>query len=174
MGARGRSATMPAADEDFVTFVREASPRLLRAAWFICGDAHQAEDLVQQSLVKVYQRWGRLRDGNPTAYARRCLLTQHIDDRRRSHETVVATMPETATTDTDPEDTRSLVRLLGQLPLRERQVVVLRHYVGLSEAETAESLGVSVGTVKSSASRGLARLRDILTALDREEQTHAH
>ena len=67
-------------DAEFEDFVRDASPRLLRTAWFICGDPHQAEDLVQQALVKVYARWGRLRTQNPVPSARRCLLNQHIDD----------------------------------------------------------------------------------------------
>lgn len=157
-------------DEEFAQFVREASPRLLRTAWFICGDPHQAEDLVQQALVKVYARWGRLRGQNPVAYARRCLLNQHIDDTRRHREHVTDLLPDRGVSDPEPEDTRNLAATLSTLPMRERQVVVLRHYVGLTEAEVADTLGVSLGTVKSSASRGLARLRD---QLSREEQTHA-
>lgn len=164
-------------DAEFEDFVRDASPRLLRTAWFICGDPHQAEDLVQQALVKVYARWGRLRTQNPVAYARKCLLNQHIDETRRHREQVTDQLPERGVTDPEPEDTRGLTAVLATLPLRERQVVVLRHYVGLSEAEVADTLGVSVGTVKSSASRGLARLRASMattpSTTSREEQTHA-
>ncbi len=162
---------MHAHDEDFAEFVRDASPRLLRTAWFICGDPHQAEDLVQSALEKVYLRWSRLRDGQPVAYARRCLMSQHIDTGRRTKELLTTTgdVADRAAPEQPIEDTSSLVAMLSTLPLRERQVVVLRHYVGLTEAQTAESLGVSVGTVKSSASRGLARLRTHLTT---EEQQH--
>lgn len=119
-------------DEDFVEFVRDASPRLLKTAWFICGDPVQAEELVQSALERVYVRWARVRDGEPVAYTRRVLLNLHIDDRRRNQrETVVPNMPEPATPDTEPEDSDHIVRLLTELPLRERQVVVMRHYAGL-------------------------------------------
>lgn len=163
-------------DAEFEDFVRQASPALLRTAWFICGDPHQAEDLVQQALVKVFARWGRLRTQNPVAYARRCLLNQHIDDRRRGREHLTDRLPERGVTDPEPEDTHDLAATLSALPMRERQVVVLRHYVGLTEAEVADTLGVSLGTVKSSASRGLARLRESMSAAittSDEEQTHA-
>lgn len=161
-------------DAEFEDFVREASPRLLRTAWFICGDPRQAEDLVQQALVKVYLRWGRLRTQHPQAYARKCLLNLHIDEGRRRREHSTDALPDRGVSDAEPEDTRQLVAMLGTLPMRERQVVVLRHYVGLSEAEVADLLGVSLGTVKSSASRGLSRLRTSMTVLSSgEEQTHA-
>lgn len=170
----GRSADR---DAEFEDFVRQVSSPLLRTAWFICGDPHQAEDLVQQALVKVYARWGRLRTQNPVAYARRCLLNQHIDDRRRRREHVTDRLPERGVTDPEPQDTRDLAATLAALPMRERQVVVLRHYVGLTEAEVADTLGVSLGTVKSSASRGLARLRESMSptpsTTSSEEQTHA-
>ena len=154
-------------DEEFTHFVREASPRLLRTAYFVCGDPIEAQDLVQDALVKVYVRWRRLRSGDAHAYARRCLMTGTVDrwrSRRRetvSDSAVASAAP--AVQDAEPEDTRALVALLATLPLRERQCVVLRHYVGLSEAQTAESLGCSVGTVKSSCSRGLKRLRKQLS-----------
>ena len=157
-------------DREFVDFVRDASPRLLRAAWFICGDPVQAEELVQAALEKVYLRWGRVRHGDALAYTRKCLLNAHIDERRRSaRERPSEDLPERGTIDADPEDTDHVVALLAELPLRERQVVVMRHYVGLPEAEVADLLGTSVGTVKSSASRGLAKLRD---SLAREESSH--
>lgn len=150
-------------DEEFAEFARGAAPRLLKAAWLICGDPHQAEDLVQSAMVKVYLRWTRLREGSPLAYARRCLLTTHIDTHRRTgRETTFAETPEVGSWDPSWDDTDEVVRLLATLPLRERQVVVMRHYAGLPEAHVAELLGISVGTVKSSASRGLARLRQAL------------
>ena len=157
-------------DREFVDFVREASPRLLKAAWLICGDPVQAEELVQAALEKVYLRWGRVRNGDPPAYTRRCLLNAHIDERRRTtRERPSGDPPERGTVDAAPEDTNHVVALLAELPLRERQVVVMRHYAGLPEAQVADLLGVSIGTVKSSASRGLAKLRE---SLAREESSH--
>ncbi len=162
-------------DEEFATFAREASPRLLRTAYYVSGNATDAQDLVQGALVKTYLKWKRVRHDNPAAYARRCLINLHIDTwRSRRHETVSDPAVEAANLsvdDREPEDTSDLVALLQILPRRERQAVVLRHYVGLSEAQTAESLGVSVGTVKSSTSRGLARLRAHLSHT--EETSHA-
>ncbi len=157
-------------DQEFVDFVRAASPRLLKAAWFLSGDAVQAEELVQAALERVYLRWGHLRDASPVAYTRKVLLNLHIDQqRRRSREVATANLPERPRTDVGLEDGEYVVSLLRELPLRERQVVVLRYYIGLSEAETAETLNISTGTVKSSASRGLAKLRDLHTP---EEDSH--
>ncbi len=151
-------------EEDFVSFVASASPRLLKAAWFLCGDPHRAEDLVQAALEKVYLRWGRLRDDEPLAYARRCLFTQQADEgRRRRREVLTDTPPERSAAAGDPGATDEVVALLRTLPTRERQVVVMRYYADLPETEVAELLGVSVGTVKSCGSRGLARLRAALT-----------
>ncbi|MBM6400372.1 SigE family RNA polymerase sigma factor [Phycicoccus sonneratiae] len=159
------------ADEEFADFVDATSPRLLRTAWLLCGDPAHAEDLVQAALERVYLRWSRLRDGTPEAYAHRTLVNLHIDHvRKRRREHLTDTLPDHAAPSAPgPEDGDYLSALLAHLPQRERQVVVLRHYVGQSEAETAHTLGVSVGTVKSSASRGLARLRDLHT----QESSHA-
>ena len=160
------------ADDDFVDFVRGASPRLIKTAWFICGDPVQAEELVQAALERVYVRWRRVSTGDPLAYTRKVLLNLHIDDRRRtSREAPADDVPDRGVTDRGPEDADHVVRLLAQLRLRERQVVVMRHYAGLPEAEVADLLGISLGTVKSSASRGLAKLRE---SLAREENSHAH
>ena len=160
-------------DDEFAEFAEAATPGLLRTAWLICGNASQAEDLVQSAMVKVYVRWGRLRHTQPQAYARRCILNAHIDTRRRARrETTVSQMPEQHHHDREPEDTSNVIRLLAILPNRERQIVVMRHYVGLPEAEVADLLGVSIGTVKSSASRGLARLREDLAARDHKEDEH--
>ena len=158
-------------DQEFVDFVHGASPRLLKTAWFICGDPVQAEELVQAALERVYLRWGHLRETSPLAYTRKILLNLHIDQQRRSaREVSMASPPERSATDVGPEEGDYVVRLLRQLPLRERQVGVLRYYVGISEAETADTLNVSTGTVKSTASRGLAKLRELHTP---EENSHA-
>lgn len=157
-------------EAEFVAFVQASSPRLLTTAWMLTGDPVTAEDLVQETLERVYVRWGRLRGGQPAAYARRILTNLHTD-RWRAHrrEVVSETLPERGTTAREHDGAGiDLVRALQQLPTRERECVVLRHYLDLSERETAGALGVSLGTVKSSTSRGLAALRRILL----EEGTH--
>lgn len=160
-------------DDEFSDFARGATPGLLRTAWLICGDPSEAEELVQSAMVKVYLRWGRLRGGQPQAYARKCILNSHIDNhRRRRRETTVSDLPEQQYHDLEPEDTDSVVRLLELLPPRERQVIVLRHYVGLKELEVSDALNISLGTVKSSASRGLARLREAMADHDLKEDEH--
>lgn len=147
-------------DDDFVEFVRVASPGLLRSAWFICGQAGAAEDLVQSALEKVYLRWDRLRDGSPLAYARRCLLNEHVDSRRRGRrEFLTDAPPEGPHTTPDIAEQLALRTMLADLSPRERQVVVARYYMDLPERDVAEMLGIGVGTVKSSASRGLIKLR---------------
>lgn len=157
-------------DEDFARFVSGSSARLLRTAWLLCGDPVHAEELVQAALERVYLKWGRVRGGEPVAYTRRVLVNLHVDHLRRARrEQLTDAVPERAApAAAGPEEGDYLLHLLRQLPARERQAVVLRHYVGESEAQAAVTLGVSVGTVKSSASRGLARLR----ALHAQEGSH--
>jgi RNA polymerase sigma-70 factor (sigma-E family) len=151
-------------DGEFVDFVRASSPRLLRLAWLLAGSAPAAEDLVQEALARVYVRWGRLEEGGRHAYARRVVVNLHTDTRRRrSRETLSDVIPDAGVEDTTERsaDAERLRRALAHLPSRERQCVVLRHHGDLSEREVADLLRVSVGTVKSSTSRGLARLREV-------------
>lgn len=154
-------------EDGFADFVRAASPRLLTSAWMLCGDPHVAEELVQESLARVYVHWRRARADNPTAYARRVLVNLHTDRwRKRRREVLTDTVP-----DTGPSSGSQvalgldldLAQALQALPRRERECVVLRHYLDLSEKDAAATLGVSTGTVKSSTSRGLAALRAALT-----------
>ncbi|MGL5816835.1 MAG: SigE family RNA polymerase sigma factor [Phycicoccus sp.] len=152
-------------DGEFTEFVRASSPRLLRLAWMLTGSAHAAEDLVQAALERLYVRWSRLDEGGRHAYARRVVVNLHTDTlRRRSREHVSDRVPERAVEDTTEQhaDAERLRRALAHLPARERQCVVLRHHGDLSEREVADLLHVSTGTVKSSTSRGLARLRELL------------
>lgn len=151
-------------DEEFAAFMTGAAPALARTAWLLCGDVHQAEELVQQALVRTYVAWPTARERDPLAYARRTLANQRISTwRRRRREVLLAPadVPEVAV---DASGTRlaerdQLVRALAVLSARQRRVVVLRHLVGLTEQEVAADLGVTVGTVKSTSSRALARLR---------------
>lgn len=148
--------------EAFLSFVEHASPRLLTLAWMLSGDAHAAEDLVQETLERVYVKWRRIADRNPTAYARTVLTNLHTDRwRRRRREVLVDEAPDAAGAERESHVV-DLVRALQQLPARERQIVVLRYYADQSELQVAQTLGVSLGTVKSSGSRGLGRLRVLL------------
>lgn len=162
---------MRAEDEAaFVTFVREVSPALLKTAWFLTGSSHAAEDLVQAALERLYVAWPRVARESAPAYARRTMVNLSTDRwRRRRREVIVADPPERVGVATDAQHV-DLVRALASLPPRERQVVVLRYYADLTESSVADLLGVSLGTVKSSASRGLATLRDRLSV---EEQSNA-
>ena len=160
MANRGVRVHDPAFDE----FARAHNAALYRTALLMTGDAGLAEDLVQTALARVFARWHRLSAQEPAAYARRVIINLHHDRWRhhRGREVLVDTAPERAarTDQTDATDTRdALVRALAQLTVRERQIVVLRFVVDLSEADTAAELGVSVGTVKSTASRAVRKLR---------------
>ena len=146
----------------FRAFVDANGAALLHAARLLTGDHHRGEDLVQTVLTRVYLKWGGI--DAPLAYARRALVTAHIDQGRRrwSGEKPTETLPETPTPGSDvtaSEQRDELRRLLAGLSARERAIVVLRYYCDLSEQDTASTLGVPLGTVKSSCSRALARLR---------------
>ncbi|WP_066583389.1 SigE family RNA polymerase sigma factor [Cellulomonas timonensis] len=154
---------------EFSAFMLEAEPLLGRMAWLLCGDVHRAEELVQQALVRTYVAWPRARAGDPLAYARKTLTNLRIDTWRKHRRELLTApdgMPETAMgAGTHAQADRDvLVRALLQLSPRRRRVIVLRYLVDLSEREVADDLGISVGTVKSTASRGLVQLRTILAA----------
>lgn len=151
-------------DEQFTAFMAAHQDHLLHTAWLLTGDAHRAEELVQQALVRTYSSWDRV-STDRLAYTRRTLVNLRVDTwRRRRREVLTSELPERGGDDAHaPTDDRDqLVRALALLSPRQRRIVVLRHLVGLPEAEVAAELGVSVGTVKSTASRGLQRLRESL------------
>lgn len=146
----------------FRAFVQANDASLLHAARLLTGDYHRGEDLVQNTLTKLYLKWGRI--DAPLAYARKALVTGHIDAMRRrsSTERVSDAIPEKADRPDGPgasDDRDELRRLLAELSPRERGVIVLRYYCDQSEQETAATLGIPLGTVKSTCSRALARLR---------------
>ena len=162
---------------DFDQFVEASVDDLLRTAYLITWDAGEAEDLVQECLFKVARRWPRVRRmGQPRAYARRVLVNLALDGargraRRRGELDEFDDEPGGAgfTAVVEPlaglETRAELLEALEQLPARQRTVLVLRYFHDLTEAQTAEVLGCSPGTVKSSASRGLARLREAFAPL---------
>ncbi|QLQ10235.1 MAG: SigE family RNA polymerase sigma factor [Nocardioidaceae bacterium] len=156
-------------DEDFGAYVAGRRPHLYRSAWLLCGDPHRAEDLVQEALTKLYLAWPRVsRVGNIDAYVRRMLVNGHIDDIRRPwrRERPTAEPLDGAVSpglgEESDEQPDELWVALRSLPAGQRRVVVLRHYWGLSIEETADDLGVGIGTVKSQTSAALAALRRIL------------
>ncbi len=154
-------------DAEFTAFMAEHAGDLRRTAWLLVGDAHRAEELAQEALARTYASWGRAREGEPLAYSRRVLVNLRIDTWRRRRREVL-TSPEAlpdepgAPPQSRADDRDQLARALALLNPRQRRVVVLRHLVGLSEAEVAADLGISVGTVKSNGSRALAVLRAAL------------
>lgn len=147
----------------FRAFVEANGASLLHAARLLTGDHHRGEDLVQTVLTKMYLKWGRI--DAPLAYARKSLVSAHIDQSRRRWwgERPTETLPDQpsagggGTAISDERD--ELRRLLAELDPRERAVVVLRYYCDLSEQDTATTLRMPVGTVKSSCARALGRLR---------------
>ena len=159
---------MRRSETEYVAFVTARRPHLRRIAYTLCGDWHQAEDLVQTALAKLYVAWPRLhKAGAEEAYARQIIVRANIDESRRPWRRERAGLeyhdvPVEADTS---EDVRSeLVRALQQLPAMQRKAVVLRHWLDLSVEETARELGISTGTVKSHTSRALANLDALLRA----------
>jgi RNA polymerase sigma-70 factor (sigma-E family) len=161
-----------ASRREFERFVADRTGPLLHTAYLMAGNLAEAEDLVQETMLRVARHWPRVRVmEHPAAYARKILIGVVLDGAvqrtRRAGELAAADSAGTW----EPADTRALRDLdrvetqqellgaLAALPARQRAVVVLRYWEDLPEAEVAEILGCSVGTVKSTASRGLARLR---------------
>jgi RNA polymerase sigma-70 factor (sigma-E family) len=154
---------------EFEEFARARAPHLLRSAWLLCGDRHLAEDLVQETLAKVYVRWHRRLGGrieNPAAYAQTALVRTFISGRRRrsSGERPYADVPDVVGDDHAPasELRLALTAALDGLAPLDRAVLVLRYLEDLSVAETAERLGASPGAVRTRSSRALDRIRPLL------------
>jgi RNA polymerase sigma-70 factor (sigma-E family) len=153
-------------DADFTAYLEARQPRLLGIAYLLTGDRHQAEDLLQTSLAKLYLAWDKVRDRDHVdAYVRRILVNENSSLWRRAwrrREVPTDEVPDVVPVHDRPDDgTGAAVwDVVQTLPRRARAVVVLRYYEQLSEAETAELLGISVGTVKSQCSRALATLRE--------------
>jgi RNA polymerase sigma-70 factor (sigma-E family) len=151
-------------DRGFREFVAARRPALLRTAYLLTGNRADAEDLVQSVLAKTYLAWDRIEDrGALDGYVRRAMVNTHISwwRRRRLEEYPTDEIPDQAVADqtgsSDLADT--LRRAVDRLPQRMRAAVVLRYFEDMTEAEVADALGVSLGTVKSTVSRAVAKLR---------------
>lgn len=156
---------------EYDRFVAQRSPRLLRVAYLMTSDWAAAEDLLQSALIKAWFAWSRVH-GDPEAYVRRIIVTTHISLRRRRHTAEVpwnddtdprrssapGGLPDLATQQAERD---AVWQALRRLPRRQRAILVLRYLEDLTEAQTAQTLGISVGTVKGQASRALAKLREI-------------
>src|SRR5919112_3187241 len=160
------SDTRGARDADFAAYLHARQASLLRTAYLLSGDRHTAEDLTQTAFAKLYLAWDRVRDhGSMDGYLRRILVNENNSLWRRGwkkREHATDELPEPVPHVDQHDDGRSgaLWDLVQTLPKKARAVLVLRYYEELSEAETAEVLGISVGTVKSQTSRALAALRE--------------
>ncbi len=171
MAERGVAVATRAQDKDerkdaeFAAYMSARQPSLLRTAYLLTGDQHTAEDLVQTALAKLYLAWDRVQDrGMIDSYVRRILVNENNSLWRRAwkkREVSTDTLPDHQGVSDRHDDGQSaaLWEFVQTLPRKQRAVVVLRYYEDLSEAEVAEILGISVGTVKSQSSRALAGLR---------------
>lgn len=155
-------------ERSFASVFNEHHRRAVQLAYLLTSDADQAEDIVAEAFAKVYVRWKRGEVRDVGAYLRRAVANEANSKlRRRYLERREAGRRHgddrgVRLVDDHAADRDEVWSALGRLPTRQRQAVVLRYYEDLSEAETAELLGVSVGTVKSQVSRGLARMHEVL------------
>ena len=149
--------------ESFTAWAAARQRALVRSAYLLTLDHGRAEDLVQEALVKVGARWGRLRDQQPEAYARQVIYRDNVSWwRRHRRERLTDAPPDrpVAAAGNRAENRLMLRTALARLTERQRAVLVMRYFDDLSEAETARLLGVSVGTVKSQTHAALRRLRE--------------
>ncbi|MCL6732705.1 SigE family RNA polymerase sigma factor [Streptomyces neyagawaensis] len=160
-----------ARDEEFQSFLVGRWPRLMRTAFLLTGEQHAAEDLVQTTLEQVYAAWRRVAStDDPDTYVRRVMINAHARRHRRrlkeflaprTDSDLVPEVPDTGDRIAQADDRGALLTALSQLPPRQREAVVLRYWEDLSESQAAEAMGCSVGSVKSNAAKGLAKLRAI-------------
>lgn len=157
--------TLQTRDEEFASYMAARQTALLRTAYLLSGDRASAEDLLQTAFAKLYLSWDKVRDrGSLDAYVRRIMVNEHNSLWRRAwkrREHATDEVPEQPVQDAYDEGVgAALWRYLQTLPPKQRTVLVLRYYEDMSEAEIADVMGISTGTVKSQASRALAGLRE--------------
>lgn len=164
-----------AAKRQFEGFAAAASDNLLRTGYLMTGDARDAEDLVQETFLRVARRWNRVRSmDRPAAYARRILINLVLQDAERRSRRKAELAPQHAGVDAADQGAARALRLvddlaefrwaMGQLTARQRAVLVLRYWADLPVGEVADILGWSPGTVTGTASRAADRLAEILTS----------
>jgi RNA polymerase sigma-70 factor (sigma-E family) len=154
---------------EFAEFVAARSGALIRLAYVLTADQHAAEDLLQTALTRAAARWGRIHTA-PEAYVRQILFREQVSwwrRRARRREITMADPPEQAAIPVASAETRlDLQEALRALPAGKRAVLVLRYLEDLPEAQVADILGCSVGTVRSQAHKAITQLRSALTSAD--------
>ncbi|WP_433167110.1 SigE family RNA polymerase sigma factor [Kribbella sp. CA-247076] len=156
---------MRSTDDEFEEFARARTPHLYRTAWLLVGDRHHAEDLVQETLARMFRAWrGLRRIDNPQAYAQTVLVRTFISHRRRrrSSERPTSTVPELAVRSGDIELRLALERALAELQPLDRAVLVLRFFEDRSVEQVALDLGKKPGAIRTMTWRALDRLRAVL------------
>ena len=177
--AKGVGGGSSARADDFDAYVRASERQHKRLAFLLTGELHAAEDLLQAAYAKMYPHWGKVRSYDvPDAYLRRVMVSLRTSWWRRSRNRewsmseVPAALEPASDRSSDPDttvaETQTLLVALRGLPERQRAAVVLRHWCDLSEADTAAAMGCSVGTVKSTTSKGLSHLRHALGQADED------
>jgi len=155
-------------DEGFRSYVIARQRSLRHVAFLMCGDWHQADDLVQSTLTRLYAAWHRVtREQGPDAYAHRILANLVIDERRRPwrREVSVDQIDDRNLRfagPSPPDERLDLMDALGRLPRRQRVTLVMRFWMDASVSETADAMGCTAGTVKSQTAKGLNNLRALL------------
>lgn len=160
-----------ARSEEFQSFMTGRWPRLMRTAFLLTGEQHAAEDLVQSTLEQVFVAWRKVGSADdPEAYVRRVMINAHARRHRRrlkeflapkDDSGLVREIADSGDRIAQADDRSALLKALVQLPPRQREAVVLRYWEDLTETQAAEAMGCSVGTVKSNAAKGIAKLRAI-------------
>ena len=157
------ASRFPGPGTDFDAYVREVSPGLLRLGHVLTLDRPAAEDLAQETLIRVGLAWSRVRrDGNPVGYARRTMVNLFLNRRRRRGDVPMPTVPETGREDAGfaaVDATSDIRHLLAGLPPKQRAAIALRYVEDMHDDQIGELLGCSPQTVRSQVSRGLAALR---------------
>lgn len=149
-------------ESDFTQWVVLRRTALLRTAWLLTGERHEAEDLVQSTVLRCWLRWSRIRrTQNIDAYVNKTMANTFLSGRRRRWHREVPTeiLPEPVAAQPSSDDRADLLRALSRLSRRQRAVIVLRYAEDLSVRQTAELLGCSIGNIKSQTSRALEQLR---------------
>jgi RNA polymerase sigma-70 factor (sigma-E family) len=158
------TSTASTPDDEFRDFMASRWPILVRTAYLLTGSHHDAEDLAQTALTRAHLKWRHVRrSDDPAAYVRQIMIHCHADQfrRRRVREWLTARLPDTPAPHSTTTDTRhALMQALGQLPARQRAVVVLYYFEDMPHAQIAAALGTKEATVRSQLSRALAKLRD--------------
>jgi RNA polymerase sigma-70 factor (sigma-E family) len=161
-------------DEEFRDFMRGRWSAIVRLAYMLTGDQGHAEDIAQTAFANAYASWGRVRQaGDPDAYVRAIVIHENSKRfrKQRVREDLRAAVPEQAWEADDSLAERTALRhALDRLGPRQRAVIVLRFWLDMSEASTAQALNCSVGTVKSQASRALATLRNHIEIPERTQR----